>query len=97
MVKLEARSGWQEIETIEVGRTERRIVRLTADELGLTLAEGKKLLGEFARVVLQIQMKVFTICTCGRVPLGTTNRPSYGRLTDQNFFTPACTSGSQAG
>ena len=37
VVKLEARSGWGEVETIEVGRIQRRVVGLTAEEVGLTL------------------------------------------------------------
>jgi hypothetical protein len=41
VLKLEARSGWGEVETIEVGRLERRVTGLTAEELGLTLAESK--------------------------------------------------------
>ena len=45
VLKLEARNGWGEVETIEVGRLERRVVGLTAEELGLTLAEAKNLLG----------------------------------------------------
>ena len=40
VVKLEANSGWGEVETIEVGRLERRIVGPTAEEVGLTLAAG---------------------------------------------------------
>jgi hypothetical protein len=65
VVKLEAKSGWGEVETIEVGRLERRVVGLTAEEVGLTLAEGKNLLGELARLILQTQMEEFT--TCARV------------------------------
>jgi hypothetical protein len=45
-IKLEARNGWGEVETIEMGRLKRRVVGLTADEVGLTLAEGKDLLSE---------------------------------------------------
>lgn len=41
VLKLEARSGWGKVETIEVGRLERRVVGLTAEELGLTLVESK--------------------------------------------------------
>ena len=44
VVKLEAKSGWGEVETIEVGRLERRVVGPAAGEVGLTLAEGKNLL-----------------------------------------------------
>jgi hypothetical protein len=43
-IKLEARSGWGEVEIIEVGRLKRRVVGLTGDEVGLSLAEGKDLL-----------------------------------------------------
>ena len=65
VVKLEAKSGWGEVETIEVGRLERRVVGLTAEEVGLTLAEGKNLLAELGRLLLQTQMEEFT--TCARV------------------------------
>jgi hypothetical protein len=44
VVKLEARSGWGEVETIELATIKRRVVGLTAEEVGLTLAEGKDLL-----------------------------------------------------
>ena len=61
-IKLEARSGWGEVETIEVGRLKRRVVGLTAGEVGLTLAEGKDLLSELQRLVLQTQMEEYTMC-----------------------------------
>lgn len=35
MVKLETRNGWGEVETIEVGRLDRRVSGLTADEVGM--------------------------------------------------------------
>jgi hypothetical protein len=59
VVKLEARNGWGEVETIEVGRLERRVVGLKAEEVGLTLTEGKSLLGELGRLILQTQMEEF--------------------------------------
>jgi hypothetical protein len=59
VVKLETRNGWGEVETIEVGRLERRVSGLTADEVGMTLAEGKNLLGELGRLILQTQMEEF--------------------------------------
>jgi hypothetical protein len=59
VLKLEAKGGWGEVETIEVGRLERRVSGLTAEELGLTLAESKRLLGELARLVLQTQMEEY--------------------------------------
>ena len=65
VLKLETRNGWGEVETIEVGRLERRVMGLTVEELGLTLAATKNLLGELARLVLQTQMEEFI--TCARV------------------------------
>ena len=57
-----ARSGWGEVETIEVGHLQRRVVGLTAEEVGLTLAEGKELLSELQRLVLQTQMEEYVMC-----------------------------------
>lgn len=65
VLKLEAKSGWGEIETIEVGRLQRGVAGLTAEELGLTLTEAKTLIGELARLVLQTQMEEYA--TCARV------------------------------
>jgi hypothetical protein len=65
VLKLETRNGWGEVETIEVGRLERRVAGLTGEELGLTLAESKMLLGELGRLVLQTQVEEFV--TCARV------------------------------
>jgi hypothetical protein len=45
-----------------VGRLKRRVVGVTADEIGLTLAEGKDLLSELQRLVLQTQMEEYTMC-----------------------------------
>src|ERR1700722_3440014 len=61
-IKLEARSGWGAVETIEVGRLDRRVIGLTADEVGLTLAEGKDLLSELQRLVLQTQIEEYVMC-----------------------------------
>ena len=47
------------------GRLERRVVGLTAEEVGLTLAEGKALLAELARLILQTQMEEFATCASG--------------------------------
>jgi hypothetical protein len=45
-----------------VGKIRRRIVGLTAEEVGITLAEGKDLLGELGRMVLHTQMEEYTTC-----------------------------------
>jgi hypothetical protein len=62
VVKLEAKPRWGEVETIEVGQIKRRVVGLTAEEIGLTLVEGKGLLADLARVVLQTQVEEFATC-----------------------------------
>ncbi len=47
------------VETIEVATIKRRVVGLTAEEVGLTLAVGKDLLGKLGRLVLQTQMEEY--------------------------------------
>jgi hypothetical protein len=61
-IQLEARSGWGEVEAIEVARLKRRVLGLTADEVGLTLAKGKDFLSELQRLVLQTQMEEYVMC-----------------------------------
>lgn len=63
VVKLETKCGWGEVETIEVATIKRRVVGLTEEEVGLTLADRKDMLGELARLVLQTQMEEYTTCT----------------------------------
>jgi hypothetical protein len=60
VVKPEAKNGWGDVETIEVGSIKRRVVGLTAEEVGLTLVESKYPLGELGRLVLQTQMAEYT-------------------------------------
>ncbi len=52
-IKLETRTGWGESETIDVAHLQRRVVGLTAEEVGPSLAETKQILGELQRLVLQ--------------------------------------------
>ena len=61
-IKLEARSGLGEVETIEVASFKRRVVGLTAEEIGLSLEEAKRVLAELQRLVLQTQMEEYTFC-----------------------------------
>ena len=61
-IKLETRSGWGEVETIEVAHFKRRVVGLTAEEVGLSLEEAKQVLTELQRLVLQTQMEEYTFC-----------------------------------
>jgi hypothetical protein len=52
-IKLEARSGWGEVETIDVARFKRRLVGLAPEEIGLSHEESKQVLAELQRLVLQ--------------------------------------------
>ncbi len=61
-IKLEARSGWGWVETIELASFKRRVVGLTAEEIGLSLEEAKQILAELQRRVLQTQMEEYTYC-----------------------------------
>ena len=47
-IKLEATSGWGEVETIEVAHFKRRVVGLTAEEIGLE--EAKQILADLQRL-----------------------------------------------
>ena len=47
-IKFEARSGWGEVETIEVPCFKWRIVGLTAEEIGLSLEEASQVLAEIS-------------------------------------------------
>ena len=55
----------------EVGRLARSPTGLTAEEFGLTLAEGKNLLSELGRLILQTQMEevMALVQTAGSGPL----------------------------
>ena len=61
-IKLEAKSGWGEVETIEIFHFKRRVVGLTAEEISLSLEESKRILAELQRIVLQTQMEEYTFC-----------------------------------
>jgi hypothetical protein len=55
-VKIEAKNGWGEVQTFEVGRVSRRVHGLTASEIGLTLDQAKALLAELRRQVVETQI-----------------------------------------
>jgi L-arabinose isomerase len=57
-VKLEAKFGWGELRSFEVGRLSRRVQALTADEIGLMLDEAKTLLVELQRHMVESQIEL---------------------------------------
>jgi hypothetical protein len=91
VVKLETKNGWREVETIEIGRLARRPTGLAAEEFGLSLAEGKNLLGELGRLILQTQMEEFITGArvCGDCPKLTT-AAAHEFQRRQNLPPPNC-------
>ena len=67
-VRLEAKFGWGEVKSFEVGRFSRRMQGLTAAEIGLMLDEAKTLLAELQRrmVESQIEEKIACVRVCAR-------------------------------
>mgnify|MGYP001794336142 FL=1 len=52
-IRLEARTGWGEVTTCEIGALRRGLGDLTAGRVGLTLAEAKTLLAEVQQQIVQ--------------------------------------------
>jgi hypothetical protein len=64
-IRLEARTGWGEVTTCEIGAVRRGLGDLTADGVGLGLAEAKALLAELQQRIVQSQIDEYV--TCARV------------------------------
>ena len=64
-IKLEAKTGWGEVTTCEIGALHRSLDELTADGVGLSLAEAKALLAELQQRIVQSQIDEYV--TCARV------------------------------
>jgi len=61
-IKLEATTGWGEVQTFDVGRLERRAVGLATHEISLMLHEAKALLAELQRRIVQTQIDEKVMC-----------------------------------
>jgi hypothetical protein len=61
-VKLEAKFGWGEVRSFEVGRLSRRVQGLAANEIGLMLDEAKTLLAELQRRIVESQIEEKVAC-----------------------------------
>lgn len=55
-IKLEARTGWCEVRTVQVGEIDRPSASLTDDRIGLSLDEAKRLLCEVQKHIVQSQV-----------------------------------------
>lgn len=64
-IRLEARTGWGDTETDEIGTVSRRVTGQSADDVGLLLDEAKAVLAELRRRMVQSQ--VDEQVTCARV------------------------------
>jgi hypothetical protein len=64
-ISLEARTGWGETQTYDIGTISRRVTGLGADEVGLLLDEAKAVLAELQRRIVQSQIDLQV--TCARV------------------------------
>ena len=64
-IKLQARTGWGEATTSEIGALYRSFGGLTADGVGLSLAEAKALLAELQQKI--VQSRVDGHVTCDRI------------------------------
>ena len=62
-IRLEARTSWGEVTTCEIGALHRSLADLTADGMGLSLAEAKALLAELQQRIVQGQVDEYVPCT----------------------------------
>ena len=57
-IKLEAKTGWGEVMTCEIGALHRSLGELTTDGVGMSLAEAKSLLAELQqKIVLRFEVR----------------------------------------
>ena len=61
-IRLEAKTGWGEVETVEVASIARPVLAATADDVGLSLAEAKSLLGRLQQAMVRGQMAEYLHC-----------------------------------
>ncbi len=64
-IKLEARTGWGEVTTYEIRALHRSLGDLTADGVGMSLAQANALLAEVQQKIVQSQIDEYV--TCARV------------------------------
>ena len=64
-IRLEAKTGWGEVTTCEIATLHRSLDDLTAEGVGLCLAEAKALLAKLQQRIVQSQIDEYI--TCARV------------------------------
>jgi hypothetical protein len=61
-IRLEAKTGWGEVETVEVVSIARPVLAATADDVGLSLAEAKSLLTRLQEAMVRRQVAEYLHC-----------------------------------
>ena len=61
-VRLEARTGWGEVETVELVSIARPVLAATADDVGLSLAEANSLMAKLQEAMVRGQVAEHLHC-----------------------------------
>ena len=61
-IRLETKTGWGEMETVELGTITRPVLAATADDVGLSLAEAKSLIARLQDVMVRGQVAEYLQC-----------------------------------
>jgi hypothetical protein len=61
-VRLEARTGWGEVETVELVSIARPVLAATADDVGLSLAEANSLMAKLQEAMVRGQVAEYPHC-----------------------------------
>jgi hypothetical protein len=61
-IRLEAKTGWGAVETVELVSITRPVVATTADDFGLSLGEAKSLLARLQQAMVRGQVAEYLYC-----------------------------------
>ncbi len=61
-IRLEAKTGWGGVETVELASSTRPVLAATADDVGLSLAEAKSLLARLQEAMVRGQVAEYLRC-----------------------------------
>jgi hypothetical protein len=61
-IRLEAKTGWGEVETVELVSISRPVLAATADDVGLSLAEAKSPTAKLQEVMIRGQVAEYLKC-----------------------------------
>jgi hypothetical protein len=61
-IRLEAKRGWGEVETVELTTITRPVLAATVDDVGLSLAEAKSLMAKLQEAMGRRQVAEYLYC-----------------------------------